>query len=298
MWASPNIAIWKKTRMTKSSSHADAPTVISDADLSRAWASVFLHILDGRGMEVSPLVLSVSGFDEDGRISETPSVRGALDQVLKQKRKISVEDVAHTIFPERLWRIARRDRARLFELYRGVYPRYVAMNRRANGRGLYFERLTMFGADVPCEGNQLEWILSQYNSRSGIRDSMFQAAIFDPARDHIKNARVGFPCLQHVSFVPTSEGLVTNAFYATQYVFDKAYGNYLGLAQLGAFMAHEMGMRLARLNVTVGVAKFDGVSKTDSDLNLLIGAARAALCSSAMAPHPPVVALVAARSAS
>jgi hypothetical protein len=174
--------------------------------------------------------------------------------VLKQKRKISVEDVAFTIFPERLWQIARHDRARLFELYRGVYPRYVAMNRRTNGRGLYFQRMTMFGANVPCKGNQLEWILSQYSSRSGIRDSMFQAAVFDPARDHIANARVGFPCLQHVSFVPTGDGLVA------QYIFDKAYGNYLGLAQLGAFMAR---LRFARLNVTVGVAKLAGVSKSD-----------------------------------
>jgi hypothetical protein len=286
------------TRMSKSGSHAGVPTVVSDTDLARAWATIFLRILDGRGTEVSPLVLSLCGFDEEGRISETAPVRAALDQLLAQKRKTSVEDVAYTIFPERLWQIAGRDRARLFELYKGVYPRYVAMNRRANGRGLYFERLTMFGDDVPCDGNQLEWILSQYNSRSGIRDSMFQAAVFDPARDHIKNARVGFPCLQHVSFVPTGDGLVVNAFYATQYVFDKAYGNYLGLAQLGAFMAREMGLSLARLNVTVGVAKLDGVSKSDASLKPLIAAARAALSTLSMVSVHPAVVLVAAGVAS
>ncbi|MGA8613252.1 MAG: thymidylate synthase [Xanthobacteraceae bacterium] len=284
--------------MSKSSSHAGVPTVVSDTDLARAWATIFLRILDGRGTEVSPLVLSLCGFDEEGRISETAPVRAALDQLLAQKRKTSVEDVAYTIFPERLWQIAGRDRARLFELYKGVYPRYVAMNRRANGRGLYFERLTMFGDDVPCDGNQLEWILSQYNSRSGIRDSMFQAAVFDPARDHIKNARVGFPCLQHVSFVPTGDGLVVNAFYATQYVFDKAYGNYLGLAQLGAFMAREMGLSLARLNVTVGVAKLDGVSKSDASLKPLIAAARAALSIPSTVSVHPAVALAAAGVAS
>ena len=284
--------------MSKSSSHADEPTIVSDTDLSRAWASVFLRILDGRGAEVSPLVLSLSGFDQEGRVSETTTVRDALDQLLAQKRKISVEDVAYTIFPERLWQIAGRNRARLFELYKGVHPRYVAMNRRANGRGLYFERLTMFGDNVPCDGNQLEWILSQYNSRSGIRDSMFQAAVFDPARDHIKNARVGFPCLQHVSFVPTGDGVVVNAFYATQYVFDKAYGNNLGLAQLGAFMAREMSLPLARLNVTVGVAKLDGISKSDASLKPLVAAARAALSTPLRVPAQPAVALVAVGAAS
>lgn len=284
--------------MSKSSSHADEPTVVSDTNLSRAWASIFLRILDRPGSEVSPLVLSLSGFDEEGRLSETETLRHALEQVLMQKGKISVEDVAYTIFPERLWQIARRDRARLFELYKGIYPRYVAMNRRANGRGLYFERLTMFGSDVPCEGNQLEWILSQYNSRSGVRDSMFQAAVFDPARDHIKNARVSFPCLQHVSFVPTGDGLVMNAFYATQYVFDKAYGNYLGLAQLGAFMAHEMSLRLTRLNVTVGVAKLDGVSKSDASLKPIITAARAALATPLAVSAQPAADLAVAEAVS
>ena len=86
---------------------------------------------------------------------------------------------------------------------------------------------------------------------------MLQAATFDPGRDHVASAQLGFPCLQHVSFVPTAAGLVVNAFYATQQIFDKAYGNYLGLAQLGAFMAHEMGMPLARLNVMVGIAKLE-----------------------------------------
>ena len=32
-------------------------------------------------------------------------------------------------------------------------------------------------------------------------------------------------------------------FYATQYVVERAYGNYLGLCRLGEFMAHEMGLK-------------------------------------------------------
>lgn len=95
---------------------------------------------------------------------------------------------------------------------------------------------------------------------------MFQASVFDPDRDHVPTAQLQFPCLQHVSFEPTREGLVVNAFYATQQLFVKAYGNYLGIAQLGAFMAHEMEMKLTRMNVIVGVAKFERISKTDTQL--------------------------------
>jgi hypothetical protein len=81
--------------------------------------------------------------------------------------------------------------------------------------------------------------------------------------------------LQQVSFEPTTAGLVINAFYATQQIFDKAYGNYLGLAQLGAFMAHEMNMPLARLNVMVGIAKLERITKSDADFAPLVAAAQA-----------------------
>jgi hypothetical protein len=160
---------------------------------------------------------------------------------------------------------------------------YRARNPRLNGRGLYFERMTMYGRG-PCDGNQLEWILSQHESRPGVRRSMWQATAFDPERDHSATAQLGFPCLQHVSFVPTPSGLITNAFYATQQLFDKAYGNYLGLAQLAAFMAHEMKLPLGRLNVTVGVAKLERISKTDPALAPLVVAGRKLLEASSSAP--------------
>lgn len=270
---------------------APAPLAIYDDDLSRAWSRLLLGILKGAGTEISPLVLSLTGFDEKGNVSEYPGVRCALDELLKRKGRLSVEDVAFTIFPQRLWQMCRGNRARLFGLYRATFPRWQAMNRKANGRGLYFERMVMFGRG-PCDGNQLEWILSQYHSRPGVRRSMLQATTFDPERDHVASAQLGFPCLQHVSFEPTAAGLVVNAFYATQQIFDKAYGNYLGLAQLGAFMAHEMGMPLARLNVTVGVAKLERISKSDTDLRPLIAAANALLVepSAATRPEPEAIA--------
>ena len=248
------------------------PTIINDTNLSRAWAQVFLSILDGAGTEVSPLVLSIGGFDGDSIAVEDPAVRDTLDQLLQRKGRYDVESIAFTIFPQRYWVMSNGDRHRLFDIYRKTFPRLRAMNRRANGRGLYFERMTMYGRG-PCDGNQLEWILSQYESRRGVRRSMLQATTFDPDRDHVASAQLGFPCLQQVSFEPTSAGLVVNVFYATQQVFDKAYGNYLGLIHLGAFMAHEMDTQLARLNVFVDVAKLERIRKSDSELAPLIAAA-------------------------
>ncbi len=255
---------------------APPPLLIDDTNLSRAWGRLLLHVLDGAGTEVAPLILSLSGFEADGTATEDATVRQSLDRLLKRKGRLVVDDVAFTLFPQRLWDMSRGDRVRLFALYRATFPRWQAMNRKANGRGLYFERMVSFGRG-PCDGNQLEWILSQFNSRTGVRRSMLQATTFDPGRDHVASAQLGFPCLQQVSFEATAVGLVINAFYATQQIFDKAYGNYLGLAQLGAFMAHEMGMPLARLNVMVGIAKLERITKSDADFTPLVTAVQALL---------------------
>jgi len=279
--------------MSKSkTSAAPIPVMIDDTNLSRAWSRLLIRVLDGAGTEVAPLILSLTGFGEKGAISEDPVIRQALDGLLKHKGRLLVEDVAFTIFPQRVWEMSYGDRARLFMLYRATFPRWQAMNKKANGRGLYFERMVMYGRG-PCDGNQLEWILSQFNSRAGVRRSMLQATTFDPGRDHVSSAQLGFPCLQQVSFEPTTAGLVTNAFYATQQIFDKAYGNYLGLAQLGAFMAHEMDMPLARLNVMVGVAKLERITKSDADFTPLVTAAKA-LTALPAAPAPPTAPLIAA----
>jgi len=254
----------------------DTPVLIDEDDLSRAWGRAVLHAVQHAGPDISPLVLSVTGFNDDGTPPETPMVRQELDKLLAKKKMRDVEDVAFTIFPQRLWEIAQGDRAALFKMYRDAFPRYRAMNLRENRRGLYFERLVAFGRG-PCDGNQLEWILSQYNGREGVRRSMFQASVFDPGRDHVPDAQLQFPCMQHVSFEPTKVGLVVNAFYATQQLFVKAYGNYLGIAQLGAFMAHEMKMQLSRINVVVGVAKFERISKSDPVLQPLLRAIKASI---------------------
>ena len=116
--------------------------------------------MEGGGTEISPLILSLTGFGEKGEVPEDPTVRQALDQLLERKARFKVDVVAFTIFPQRLWEISRGDRNRLFTLYRATFPRWRAMNKKANGRGLYFERMVSYGRG-PLDGNQLEWILSQ-----------------------------------------------------------------------------------------------------------------------------------------
>jgi hypothetical protein len=72
--------------MSKSkSAAAPEPAMINDNNLSRAWSRLILGILEGAGTEVSPLVLSLSGFDEQGNVAEDPAVRHALDELLRRQ---------------------------------------------------------------------------------------------------------------------------------------------------------------------------------------------------------------------
>lgn len=259
--------------MTKKLPNTTAPLLVTSGNLSAAWSEVFIHIIDHPGTQIAPLVLSITGFDEHGVAAEDAAVRSALDAALTLEDQYNTEDVAYTIFPQRLWTMAKGNRKTLFEFYRMAFPAYQAANRSLNRKGLYFERLVNYGRG-PKGGNQLEWILSQYEERHGVRKSMLQASVFDPEHDHVADAQISFPCLQQVSFTPSPAGLVVNAFYATQQVFNKAYGNYLGLAQLGAFMAHEMKIPLARINIMAGIEKLDKIGKTDAVLVPLVAAAR------------------------
>lgn len=244
--------------------------LVDQPNLSLAWAEAFRAIREIPGHRISPLALTFSGFGKEEPV-EDQGVRDALDAVLEASGKPSVQTVANTIFPQVLWRRAKGDRQVLYAAYRENLPDYVAMEPQQNKRGLYFARLTAFGLDhktgdplpqfpkgsLPEDGNQLEVIIKK--CKKGVLAIKLQASVFDPGRDHVDDPRLGFPCLQHVTFIPCfpSGTMVMNAFYATQQLFVRGYGNYLGLARLGLFVAGQVGLTLERVTCFVGVEKMD-----------------------------------------
>lgn len=254
---------------------------IEETSISRAWARVLIELLKTPGGEATPLTLSATGITPSS-VTECEALKSILDEILLGLDLLRTEHVAFTIFPYRLWTIVGGDRQALYAVYKQAFPHYQAQDPDANGRGLYFERLIAFD-EKSSTSNQLEWMITEFNSRKGVRRSMFQASIFDPRRDHVRNAQLGFPCLQHLSFVPNGKELIVNAFYATQQMLNKAYGNYLGLARLGGFLAKEFGLETVRLNVFVGVAKLEKLGKTDPEMSKLRAAAEACLA------EPPIV---------
>ena len=235
------------------------PLIIEEDSLSVAWARAFIRVVDAG--EIAPLTVVIRGFS-GGEPLEVKPIRQLLDDALGVEDKpLSCDEVANTIFPISL-RDPRAERQQLYERYLRIVPRVLRDHR--NRYGVYFQRLIAFGYNTAHEGrvNQLEHIIQTWRGGNHRRTAL-QAAIFDPHKDHTDQRQRGFPCLQHVTFAPQgTNGLAVTGFYATQYIFRRAYGNYLGLCRLGHFMAQEMEKQLTQVSCIASPAKRDKTKRS------------------------------------
>lgn len=260
-----------------------APELISADNLSFGWGRAFLKVFD-RGKNASaPLLISICGFN--GSVpAENARIRHGLDAFLAKQSKFSSDVTASLIFPYKFWtRSGCLPPNDFFAKYlTQLLPRLQRRDPR-NRNGTYFQRMISFEGVLPGNGkretatkNQLEHILyiwdrDRAKSRRP-RHSALQVACLDPVKDHTGQPVRGFPCLQQLSFsYDDSGGMAVNAFYPTQYLFDRGYGNYLGLCHLGHFMAQAMGLTLVRLNCLVTCPELGGARKSSlADLAKLI----------------------------
>ena len=244
MWGAPSTVTGKNLEMSRSHT-------IEEDNLAVAWAKAFLSVMD-KG-EIAPLTVVIRRFDR-GEPMEVVPIRRLLDEALGADEKpLSCDEVANTIFPISLWN-AEADRQQLYDRYKRVLPRVLKHPR--NRYGVYFQRLIAFGQGPTSQDgvNQLEQIIQTWH-RGNRRRSALHAAIFDPNKDHTHQRMRGFPCLQQVAFARQgADGLAVTGFYATQYIYERAYGNYLGLCRLGRFMAQEMEKQLTQVTCIASLA--------------------------------------------
>lgn len=233
--------------------------LIKESNLSVAWAKAFINTISSKAGTISPLVVIIQNLKEDCKI-ENSIIRVILSDELQNKKVTQIETVSGTIFPESYWN-PKTSRQTLFNRYIKCWPRIKKCP--SNRRGTYFERLISYENDENYI-NQLEHIITTWH-KGNHRHSALQASIFDPRKDHKNQRQLGFPCLQQIAFNPLGvngkDGLVLTGFYANQYIFEKAYGNYLGLYRMGLFMAQEMGLELKQIVCIANVAKYADSSK-------------------------------------
>jgi len=243
------------------------PVVFESANLSLAWGQALIYSFDAPKSSIAPMVLSIAGF-KSPLPPEDSEIRKAADDALEQQQENPVAVSGLMIFPYDMW--CRRGKPSCKPFSELCISRYLPRLRRLDKRnihGTYFGRMMAFTGlknGQPQTINQLSFVIDLINRRRGRwpRQSALQIACFDPLKDHTGQAVRGFPCLQQVSVVHDGNSrFALNAYYPTQYIFDRGYGNYLGLCQLGAFIGHETGLEFVRLNCFVGRPELGGHSK-------------------------------------
>jgi len=230
--------------------------------LSSIWYEVFKELAQPRIEGLANLTSSIQVRPE--RPLEKRIIRDVLDQALLDKDLFLTRTTSSTIFPP-IWN-PNKPRMLLYQRYLNVFPKLKKLS-SWNYNGMYFERLINY-CSKQNEGNyhvnQLEHIINTFKEGNH-RQTALQATIFDPSKDHTDQRRRGFPCLQHVIFSQDKKDhLAITGIYSKQFIFDRAYGNYLGLYNLGIFMAHEMGLSLSSVNCYACHAELGSINKGEA----------------------------------
>lgn len=247
---------------------------VEEPDVTSAWIAA-CRALDRRDNKAR------TGYHTVVRIGDATlddlQFRKDLDRVRISKDLHPTETVASTIFPTAL---ANRctSHGELAARYRRLYE--AARRFPGNQRGTYFGRLV----DYPgANGGRIDQIgkiidrLTQQNAKAGAMTAAYEVDIAhpddtDPApEDAVTTAGAlvhapdrdnflrGFPCLSHCSFQLDRDGaLHCAAFYRSHFMFERAYGNYLGLGRLTQYVARRAGLRPGTLTVIAGYAQLDG----------------------------------------
>jgi hypothetical protein len=226
---------------------------ITERSVSNAWLKAIQLASARPRKEASNLTVNIEDLT-DTTILEDLAIRNTLDLALEENDNFSVSAVANTVFPVSLWK-PDLPRAVLFERYLKLWPRINKV--RQNRRGTYFQRMISYPEPSESAFNQLEFVISAYSNGTR-RRSALQCGILAPQIDLNATPFQGFPCMQQVAFIPEGRsGLRISALYPMHYLWARAYGNYLGLINLGRFMAFEMELELTALTCIALVAKVD-----------------------------------------
>jgi hypothetical protein len=227
---------------------------IDSHNISDAWSAAVGLARNTPGHEAFNLNVSVTGLERGGP-DENADMRSLLDEMLSAAEMASVETVANTIFPESLWN-PRRPKEDLFARYMKAFPKIRRYP--PNRRGTYFERMIDYPAENGQKFNQLSQVIETYLGGNH-RRSALQVSVIVPWKDLNDARQQGFPCMQQVALIPRAAAgtLRVVGFYPHQYLFERAYGNYLGLIRLGRFVAHEMHLTLSAMTCVATIAHLD-----------------------------------------
>jgi hypothetical protein len=257
-------------------------TITVDApDVSRAWLEACTRLSEIPGKKAFHTVVRIARpLQEDAYLrAEFDRLRAARTQ----KPLYPIDTVVNTLFPAQLAATC-VTHEQLAHRYRALYPRLQEIHR--NSRGTYFGRLISYPGtpEKPEPVDQLARVIKRLEKlRSSAKwnatyeagtvqvdDEDGEAPQADPAADAAGSEALiraaapdtqplDFPCLSHCSFQLDSatDTVHLAAYYRSHYMFDRAYGNYLALGHLCAWVARHAGLTPGAVSVMAGCARLD-----------------------------------------
>jgi hypothetical protein len=217
-----------------------------------AWITAAQHLV-GVGDEAYNVLVDI-----DDPIRHTPkdkSVILGLDSFLRERRVNPIATVANTIFPQDLYRRhgVKEFRAEYLRAYDSL---------RKKGWGRYFERMVRWPANGGQTTDQLSDLiqrLSQQLTSKQTYRNVYEMTLFDPARDATRNRNR--QCLSFLSFkLHPERGLMLTAMYRNHHYISRALGNFIGLGNLMAYIAEQVGTSVGPLTCVSTHAEIDTAS--------------------------------------
>ena len=224
-----------------------------------AWLKASKMLMTSPDHRLSNLCVAIAEPTVDN-VDVRDELRAFRAQRIAAGRKAphDVDSVARTIFPNEFYRTTAPDpEEHLYKLAAITLPAVRCDPK--NSRGTYFERLVAYpaaGGDHEAI-NQLAAVLKWLRRAADAGDqygNKYELALFHPVRD--TNLQ-GFPCLSSVSLTLSQGTLSATALYRSQYFIDRAYGNFLGLGSLLAFLSAESGFDSGELLCVASHARIE-----------------------------------------
>lgn len=236
-------------------------------NLSLAWLHAVNQLHQTPGLKAVHLMLRIAD-----PTSEIPEIRGAAQELIcdwnqhhPTDEKYDIDSTRNTIFPAS-WAARHPEPADLASYYRARYKRL--RSHPNNGYGTYFGRLVAYPRNSKYDdtGDQLTTLVAKVRQelkRAGPLSSRYELNVFSERYD---TNIMSFPCLAHLSFHLHQGRLNQQAIYRNEYLVGRAYGNYLGLAQLQDYIARACGIEAGEFAVTIGHVELDGRKGAITDI--------------------------------
>jgi thymidylate synthase len=229
---------------------------IDAEDVSTAWLDA-VRVLDVTPRrKVVHLIARIRRPDQ-----EIELIRHEADQLIDSRNNLSAIDTTrNTIFPA-AWAARNPEPSDLASYYRDRYTKAALLGIPGNRAGTYFGRIVAFPRGNGPPGDQLSETvrkLRQELRTHGPKSSRYEINIYCEATD--KNP-MSFPCLAHVSLHFHCDELNMQAVYRNEYLIGRAYGNFLGLGQLLAYIARAAEVQVGELLMTINHAELDAPAR-------------------------------------